>query len=48
VAPKAKRLTDKDWASGLRVSSEHAGLFLLVPELVELDLRTLVAKAGYP
>ena len=48
VAPKAKRLTDKDWAAGLRVSSEHAGLFLLVPELVELDLRALVAKAGYP
>jgi transposase len=48
VAPKAKRLSDKDWASGQRISSEHAGLFLLVPELVELDIRTLIAKAGYP
>jgi transposase len=48
LAPKAKRLTEEDWAAGLRISSEHAGLFLLVPELVELDLRALVAKAGYP
>jgi transposase len=48
VAPKAKRLTDKDWAAARRISSEHAGLFLLIPELVELDIRTLVAKAGYP
>ena len=48
VAPKAKRLTDNDWATGQRISSEHAGLFLLIPELVELDLRTLIATAGYP
>jgi transposase len=48
TAPKAKRLTDSDWAAGLRISSEHAGLFLLVPELVALDIRTLIAKAGYP
>jgi transposase len=48
VAPKAKRLTEEDWAAGIRISSEHAGLFLLVPELVELDVRALVAKAGYP
>jgi len=48
LAPKAKRLTDKDWAQGMRISSEHAGLFLLIPELVELDIRTLFAKAGYP
>jgi transposase len=48
IAPKAKRLTDTDWAEGLRVSSEHAGLFLLLPELVELDIRTIIAQAGYP
>lgn len=48
TAPKAKRLTDTDWAAGQRISSEHAGLFLLVPELVELDIRTIVAEAGYP
>ncbi len=48
LAPKARRLTESDWASGQRISSEHAGLFLLVPELVELDIRSLIAKAGYP
>lgn len=48
VAPKARRLSEEDWASGQRISSEHAGLFLLVPELVELDIRALIAKAGYP
>jgi len=48
TAPKARRLLDKDWAAGPRISSEHAGLFLLIPELVELDLRSLIAKAGYP
>jgi transposase len=48
TAPKARRLSEKDWASGQRISSEHAGLFLLVPELVELGLRELVATAGYP
>jgi transposase len=48
LALKARRLSEKDWASGQRISSEHAGLFLLVPELVELDIRTLIAKAGYP
>ena len=48
VAPKARRLSETDWASGQRISSEHAGLFLLVPELVELDIRALSAKAGYP
>jgi transposase len=47
TAPKAKRLADKDWAAGMRISSEHAGLFLLVPELVELDVRTMIANAGY-
>jgi hypothetical protein len=40
--------SEKGWASGQRISSEHAGLFLLVPELVKLDIRTLIAKAGYP
>jgi hypothetical protein len=48
VAPKARRLSEDDWAQGQRISSEHAGLFLLMPELVELDIRALVAKAGYP
>ena len=48
VAPKARRLSESDWVSGQRLSSEHAGLFLLLPELVELDIPALIAKAGYP
>jgi len=47
VAPKSRRLLAKDWAPH-QISSEHAGLFLLMPELVELELGRLVAKAGYP
>jgi transposase len=48
TAAKTRRLLDEDWAAGLRISSAHAGLFLLIPELVELDVRSLIAKAGYP
>ena len=48
IAAKARRLREEDWAAGQRISSEHAGLFLLVPELVELDIRTLITQAGYP
>src|SRR5215218_7551713 len=48
VAPKTRRLRADDWPRLGALSSEHAGLFLLVPELVELDLPGLVAQAGYP
>ena len=48
VAPKTRRLRDDDWPRIGAIPSEHAGLFLLVPELVELDLPGLVAAAGYP
>jgi transposase len=48
VAPKTRRLRDDDWARLGTLASEHAGLFLLVPELVELDLPGLAAAAGYP
>ncbi|MBI4571447.1 MAG: hypothetical protein HY723_05810 [Chloroflexi bacterium] len=47
-APKTRRLRAADWPTGGRIESEHAGLFLLVPELVELELPELVARAGYP
>jgi transposase len=47
-APKTKRLTDKDWASPQLISSEHAGLFLLLGELVELDISALIGAGGYP
>jgi transposase len=48
TAPKTKRLTDKDWASSQLISSEHAGLFLLLGELVELDISALIGAGGYP
>ncbi|MCA1677896.1 MAG: hypothetical protein LC777_02565 [Actinobacteria bacterium] len=48
VAPKTRRLRAADWPQVGTLSSEHAGLFLLVPELVELDLPGLAAAAGYP
>ena len=35
VAPKTRRLRDEDWPRIGTIQSEHAGLFLLVPELVE-------------
>jgi transposase len=47
-APKTKRLTEKDWVSPQVISSEHAGLFLLAPELVSLDVSALIQAGGYP
>jgi transposase len=48
AASKTRRLRDEDWPRIGTIPSEHAGLFLLVPELVELDVSGLVAAAGYP
>jgi transposase len=48
AAPKTRRLRDEDWPRIATIQSEHAGLFLLMPELVELDLPGVVAAAGYP
>ena len=48
VAPKTRRLRADDWPRIATIQSEHAGLFLLVPELIELDLPGLAAAAGYP
>ena len=47
-APKSQRLANGDWPREGTLSSEHAGLFLLVPELLELDVPALIAAAGYP
>lgn len=47
-APKTRRLRAEDWAAPQRISSEHAGLFLLLPELVQLGVPELIDKAGYP
>ncbi len=48
TAPKTQRLQPGDWPVAGSVSSEHAGLFLLLPELVDLDVPALVTAGGYP
>jgi transposase len=45
---KTRRLRAADWQGLGTIASEHAGLFLLAPELVELDLPGLVKAGGYP
>ena len=47
-APKVRVLGDEDWPAAATIQTQHAGLFLLVPELVELDLPGLVKEAGWP
>ena len=37
-----------DWPAGARFDCDHAGLYVLVPALVELGLDSLVAAARYP
>ncbi len=46
--PKVRVLSDDEWPCEASVRSDHAGLFLLVPELVALDLPGLVAASGWP
>jgi transposase len=48
AAPKTRRLRPADWPTDGKLVSEHAGLFLLVPELVALELPELLSSAGYP
>jgi len=48
AAPKVHVLTDSDWPTTGSVQTQHAGLFLLLPELVELDLLGLIEAAGWP
>jgi transposase len=48
AAPKTQRLAPGDWPVSGSVTSEHAGLFLLLPELVELGVPALVTAGGYP
>ncbi|MCA1680299.1 MAG: transposase [Actinobacteria bacterium] len=47
-AAKARVLKDKDWPETGSVPTQHAGLFLLLPELIELDLPGLIKAAGWP
>jgi hypothetical protein len=36
------------WPAGESIACDHAGLFLLVPGIVELGLHELIAGSGYP
>ncbi len=47
-APKVRVLQAADWPTFGSVQTQHAGLFLLVPELVALDLPGLIDAAGWP
>jgi transposase len=47
-APKVRVLAEQEWPAEGSVRSDHAGLFLLIPELVALDLAGLVSAAGWP
>jgi transposase len=47
LAPvKAKPI--RQWPAGAVYDCDHAGLFALLPALVELSIDTLIADAGYP
>ncbi len=48
AADKVQVLRDADWPTEGVIQTPHAGLFLLVPELVALDLPGLVKAAGWP
>jgi transposase len=48
TAPKVHVLEDQDWPVEGRLETQHAGLFLLIPELIALDLEGLVRDAGWP
>ncbi len=46
---KAVKATSiRQWATGACYDCDHAGLYVLLPALVELGIDTLVAGAGYP
>ncbi len=47
-APKVRVLQDEDWPVTGSVQTQHAGLFLLVPELIALDVPGLIEAAGWP
>jgi transposase len=47
-APTVKVKTLEQWPAGMRIVSEHAGLLLLLPALVELGYQPAVKQAAYP
>jgi transposase len=48
AAEKVRVLGPADWPTAGSLQTPHAGLFLLIGELVALDLPALVAAAGWP
>lgn len=46
--PTVKVKALEQWPAGARIDTEHAGLFLLLPALVELGYADAVAAAKYP
>jgi hypothetical protein len=44
--PKAQALGE--WPAGVQWQSDHAGLWLLLPALVELGVLNATARPGYP
>jgi transposase len=48
TAAKVHVLEEAEWPTEGSIQTAHAGLFLLVPELVALDLPGLVKSAGWP
>jgi transposase len=46
--PPVKARALPEWPAGASLPCDHAGLYLLVPAMVELQLHDLVAGAGYP
>jgi hypothetical protein len=48
AAPKVRVLADEDWPTSGAIQTQHAGLFLLVPELIALDVAGLIEAAGWP
>ena len=48
AAEKVRVLANADWPVQGSIQTQHAGLFLLIPELVALDLPGLVTDAGWP
>ena len=48
AAEKVRVLRETDWPTDGVIQTQHAGLFLLVPELVALDLPGLIKASGWP
>ena len=46
--PKVHVLEDAEWPESGRLETQHAGLFLLIGDLIELDLPGLIEAAGWP